>query len=165
MNKLLIIAIITLSLSLNVLAGKNSALSIVVPLTAGSFQIDAKKVRGTLKKVGEDSYKASKLYVKVKDMKTGMDLRDEHMKSEERLNEKKFPKVIMTKIKAQGGQGTGIISIKGKKQKIKFKYSTKGKYLTAKFKIDPTKFPLKKLKYLGVGVDGELKITAKVKIK
>ena len=162
MKHLLLLIFITLFSTLSLA----SDLNILVPLSpAGSFQIEADKIRGKVKKVGGDAYTASKIFVKVDDLKTGMDLRDEHMKAENRLNEKKYPRIEVTNIKAKGGKGIGVIHIKGKKEKINFVYKANSKDFTAKFKLDVTKFPLKDLKYLGVGVKGVVAVTAVIPIK
>lgn len=160
MKNILLIALLIFSFS----AFAKKGISINVPLSpAGSFKIESSKIKGKVKKQG-DTYKASKLYVKTKDLKSGMDLRDEHMLNKDRLDEKGHPKIIVKNIVAKGGKGTAKITIKGKTKPIKFKYKASGSTFTAKFKLNVKDFPLKKLKYLGVGVKGILSVTAHVPI-
>jgi polyisoprenoid-binding protein YceI len=135
-----------------------------IPLTASSFDVETKKLKGKMKKTGDDSYSASKLSVKVKHLSSGMDLRDEHMKNKDRLNAKKYPKIVISKVKAKGGKGVGFITIKKVKKKIKFKYSVSGSTFKANFKLNLKGFDLKKLKYLGVGVKGIVTVKAEVPI-
>jgi len=160
MKHLLLLSLLVFSLS--AFAGKG--ITINVPLSpAGSFKVESAKIKGKIKKSG-DTYKSKKIYVKVKDLDSGMDLRDEHMKNKDRLDAKKHPKIVVSDIVAKGGKGKAKIKIKGKKKAIKFKYSTSGDIFTAKFKLNVKDFPLKKLKYLGVGVKGIIQITARVPI-
>lgn len=161
MRKLTLLVILILTFSLTAFA--KGTIEIKVPLTASSFMIESDKLKGKIKKKG-DSYTASKLYVKVKDLSSGMDLRDEHMKNEDRLDMKKFPKITVTKVSAKGGKGTAFIQIKKTKKKINFKYSVSGSEFTAKFPLKVKDFDLKKLKYLGIGVKDTIYVTANVPI-
>jgi hypothetical protein len=129
---------------------------------AGSFQVTTDKVRGKIIQKGQ-MYGAKQLYVRVKDLKTGIELRDKHMKK--RLNPKKNPKIIVSKVLAKGGKGKGIIEIKGIKKPIKFVYSVSGKIFSAKFKLNLDHFKVKDLKYLGVGAKKIVEVTANVPIK
>jgi len=163
MKNLLLLSLLVFSLSFTALAA-DKGISINVPLSpAGSFKIEAKKIKGKIKKSG-DTYKAKEIYVKVKDMASGMDLRDEHLKNVDRLDEKGHPKVTVNDIVAKGGKGTATIVIKKKKKKINFQYSIDGDSFVAKFKLNVKDFPLKKLKYLGVGVKDIISVTATVPI-
>lgn len=162
MKNLALMIIMSLCFSLSVFA-KSGSISINVPLTASSFKIESKKLKGKIKE-SKGTYSAKKLYVKVKDLSSGMDLRDEHMKNSDRLDEKKFPKIEVTDIKAKGGKGSAVIQIKKKKKKINFKYSTSGDMFVAKFDLNVTEFDLKNLKYLGIGVKDIIHVTANVPI-
>ena len=141
-------------------AGK---VDVTVSLTpAGSFHIESPKVKGKLKKKGK-VYTASKISVKVKDMKTGMDLRDEHMAK--RISSKKHKSIVVTKVKASGGKGKGTIEIKGIKKPFKFSYTIAGKMMKAKFKLNLADFKIKDLKYLGVGAKKIVSIVADIPVK
>lgn len=148
------------------LFAKEPAIKITVPITASSFQIKGKKVYGSVKKSG-DTLTGKEIYVKVKHLKSGMDLRDEHMKNSDRLDAKKYKKIYVRDIKGNNGSGTASIEVKGKKKKIKFKYDIDGKVMVAKFNLKTKAFGLKKMSYLGVGVKEEdgLDIVARVPIK
>jgi hypothetical protein len=75
---------------------------------AGSFEAKTSKVRGEIKKEGT-KFTAESLTIKVDDLKTGIDLRDEHFKKH--LNYEKFPKIVMNKIVAENGKGTGELVV------------------------------------------------------
>lgn len=163
MKNLLLLSLLAFTLSFSAFAAKKG-LSINVPLSpAGSFKIESKKIKGKVVNSG-GTYKAKELYVKVKDLDSGMDLRDEHLKNKDRLDEKKHPKIVVKNVIGKGGKGQAIIIIKKVKKKIRFTYSIDGKLFVAKFKLNTKDFPLKKLSYLGVGVKGVIQVTARVPI-
>lgn len=160
MKGLLLSALLLVSFSV-FSAGKG--VDVTVNLSpAGSFQVETKKVKGKITKSG-DSFSAKKLYVKVKDLKTGIDLRDKHMKK--RLNPKKYPKILVTSLKAKGGKGKAVIEIKGIKKPIKFNYSLAGKIFQAEFKVNLESFKIKDLKYMGVGAKKIVSIKANIPVK
>jgi polyisoprenoid-binding protein YceI len=129
---------------------------------AGSFQIETPKVKGKIIKSGA-SYSAKKLYVKVKDLKTGIELRDKHMKK--RLSPKKHPKIIVTSLKAKGGKGKAVIQIKGIKKPVSFTYEDSGKLFNATFKLNLEQFKIKDLSYMGVGAKKIVIIKANIPVK
>ena len=159
-HKLLLSFILTLSLAA---WAKKHALDITVNLTpAGSFQVQADKVKGKLTKKG-DGYVAKKLFVKAAKLYTGIDLRDEHMLK--RIESKKHKNIVVSNVIAKGGKGAGKITIKGITKKIKFTYKVSGKQMLAKFKLNLAEFKIKDLTYLGVGAKDIIKVAAIVPIK
>ena len=137
-------------------------ISIAVELSpAGSFEIKG-KVKGSVKKSGP-GYLAKKLSFKVKRLKTGIDLRDKHTK--EKLKYKKYSSIVVTDAKGSGGKGTGIINVRGKKQKFNFSYKEVGKYVQAKFNLSLKSFGFKGISYMGVGVKDKVTVTATVPVK
>ena len=106
---------------------------------------------------------AKKLYVKVKDLKTGIDLRDDHL--QKRLHPKKHSRIVVSNVKAKGGKGKAIIEMKGIKKPIKFTYDVSGKIFSAKFKVNLKQFKIKDLTYAGVGADEIVEIEANVPVK
>ncbi len=155
--------IISMLMAISVTASPKKGATVSVNLSpAGSFQIKA-KIKGNLKKSGGFLI-ADKITAKVKSFKTGMDLRDDHTKK--KLKYKKFPKVIVTNIRAKSGNGTANISIMKKVRKIKFKYKDiNKKYAKAKFKLSLKNFGISGINYMGVGVDDIITISAIVKKK
>ena len=82
MKKILIFWLLLFS-TLSIAA--DPAIDISVNLTpAGSFQITTPKIKGKVKKSKKGTFTAKKLTVKVKDLKTGIELRDDHM--QKRIN-------------------------------------------------------------------------------
>lgn len=160
MKKLLCLCL--LIMSFQVLAD-GKALDITINLTpAGSFQVQADKVKGKVQKAG-DGYVAKKLWVKAKDLVTGIELRDDHMRK--RIEADKHKNIIVSDVKAKGGKGIGKITIKGITKKIAFAYKVNGSKMLAKFKLNLSEFKVQDLKYLGVGAKDEILVKALVAIK
>lgn len=130
---------------------------------AGSFEAKAKSVKGKAKIKG-DKVIAENLTVSVKKLKTGLDLRDDHL--HEKLQAKKFKKIKMVKAVGQGGKGTAIFDIRGVKGKVPFTYKKiDSKYMKATFNMSLKKFKFEGISYMGVGVKDKIKIEAFVKYK
>lgn len=136
--------------------------SVVVDVSltpAGSFQAKSKKVKGKVVKSGGKLI-AKKLKVSVKSLKTGIDMRDEHLYK--RLSGKK---IEIVKATGQGGKGSGVIMINKIEKPFKFTYEENGGQVVAKFNLSLKEFQIKDLKYMGVGVADEVSITATVPLK
>jgi polyisoprenoid-binding protein YceI len=130
-----------------------------VELTAGSFQAKTKKIKGKVQPA-DGGFTAKKLYVKVKHLETGIEMRDEHL--HKRLVTDDANKVVVTNVVAKGGKGSGTINIKGIKKKFSFKYEDKGDNIEAKFKLNLKDFKITGISYMGIGVEDEVSITAEV---
>lgn len=160
LKKLIVTSLIVFSMSV---FAKKPALDVTVNLTpAGSFQVQADKVKGKVVKKG-DTYTAKKLWVKAKNLYTGIELRDDHMLK--RIDSKKHKNIIVSNVKAKGGKGVGKITIKGITKKISFKYKVSGKNMMAKFKLNLSDFKIQDLKYLGVGAKEMVEVVANVPVK
>ena len=158
--KLLLLSLLAISLQA---FADGKALDITVNLTpAGSFQVQADKVKGKVQKSG-DVYMAKKLWVKASDLETGIELRDDHMRK--RIEADKHKNIIVSDVKAKGGKGIGKITIKGITKKIGFVYKVSGSKMLAKFKLNLSDFKVKDLKYLGVGAKDEVLVSAEVAVK
>lgn len=140
--------------------GKGVVVNVEVP--GMSFQAKTSKIKGKVHKKG-DSYSISKLYVKVKRLKTEMDLRDEHL--HKKLEYKKFPKVTVSKGMAKGGKGKAMIEIKGIKKPISFTYKDTGKLFVARFPLSLKSFGITGISYMGLGVKDKVVVEASVPIK
>lgn len=63
-------------------AGKNIKANVeLFPL--GSFIVSSDSILGKLKKIGSDRYESESIRVEVKTLKTGINLRDSHMRNQE----------------------------------------------------------------------------------
>ncbi len=129
---------------------------------AGSFKAKTSDVKGQVVQKGT-GFEAQNIVVDLKNLKTGIDLRDSHTKKH--LEVEKFPEAILVSAKGQGGKGEGIIKIKGIEKKISGSYKVEGSNLIAEFPIKLSEFQITGIKYMGVGVDDEVKLTVEVPIK
>ena len=129
---------------------------------AGSFEAKSAKLKGEVKKAG-DSFTADQLWIKVEELKTGIDLRDTHF--HKHLNAEKFPKITMTQIAAAGGKGSGTLSINDVKKSVNFTYKTVSpNKLEARFNVKPSEFKLKEAKYMEIGVDDSVEVIATIDV-
>ncbi|MDA8791860.1 YceI family protein [Bacteriovoracaceae bacterium] len=144
---------ISLSLSTAFAGGKVTMKIGLSPM--GSFEAKTSKVYGKVKK-GKKGYTTKNLYIETKSLKTGIDLRDKHLK--EKLLYKKHPKITIEKGTFKGKSGVAIINVMGKKKKIKFKGKVVKNKLNFEFDLSMKDFGVKKVKYLGVGAKDKVSI-------
>ena len=125
---------------------------------AGSFEAKSSKLKGDIKK-NDKKLTADRLWLKIEDMKTGIDLRDEHFYKY--LNSEKFPKIILSDVKAENGKGEGVLNVNEIKKLVNFVYKMiSEKKIEAKFKVKASDFKLKEARYLEIGVDDEVEVVA-----
>ncbi len=130
---------------------------------AGSFEAKTTKVHGDVIKSGE-KYTAESLWVKVDDLKTGIDLRDEHF--HKHFNSEKNPKITLNNVVATAGKGSGTLTVNNVSNKVDFTYKViSDKKLEALLKVKPSAFKLPEVKYLEIGVDDEVEIVTVVDVK
>ena len=128
----------------------------------GSFTIHSDSLLGKGIKKGS-VYTADKLEVPIESLKTGIDLRNQHMWK--RLDKgKQFTHVTVTNVKAENGKGTAKITIAGKtKEDLEFTFKDEGNnQAEAYFKLNLKDFEIKDVSYLGVGVEDEVNLKVKV---
>lgn len=159
MKKLKIFTLAICLLSINVVFAKSSVLVAVELSPAGSFEIKTTTVKGTLKQNGEKIV-SKRISVPVGSLKTGIELRDNHLK--EKL-EASF--IHMRNISAQNGKGTGEIEVKGVKRTVDFNYKVEGSDFKFNFELNLPDYKIDGIKYMGVGVQDKVKITGIVPLK
>jgi len=125
----------------------------------GSFEVKGKRVKGHITKTGPN-YTADKISVSVKSLKSGIDLRDEHM-----LKRFTSKKIIITEAKGSSGKGECYIEINDIKKKTSFTFKDSGSKALIQISIKLSDFEFKKLGYLGVKVQDIVKIKAKIDIQ
>lgn len=137
--------------------------TVKVALTpAGSFEAKSAKVKGDVKKSGA-GFTVENLWVKTEELKTGIDLRDEHF--HKHLNAAQFPKISFTQVTAADGKGTGTLSINDVKKPVPFTYKSVGpKKIEATFTVKPSDFKLKEVSYMGISVKDSVDVVAIIEI-
>ncbi len=142
--------------SLSVMAESKITLSISLS-PAGSFQAVSQKLKGNVIKSGE-SVSADKITVSIESLKTGIDLRDEH--TWKHMNSAKHPKATLSDVKGSNGKATGTLEVNGVKKPVAIVYKIVAATVAAKFTVKASEFGLKKVEYLGVGVNDVIAVEA-----
>ncbi len=130
---------------------------------AGSFTANSESVKGEAVLKG-DSVSADKIVVDLRNLKTGIVMRDKHARNKY-LETEKYPEAILTDAKGKGGRGTGKLKVRGIEKVVSGTYTIKGETLLAEFPIKLSDFDIKKIKYMGVGVDDDVTIKISFHIK
>jgi len=126
----------------------------------GSFDMESDQINGKGVKNG-NTYSAKELKVPLASLKTGISLRDEHLR--EKLLEKEHPYISVTDITASDGKGVGTINVKGTSKQIKFTYKDAGDGTAeAKFPLNLPDFKIEGISFKGVGVEDEVQVIAKI---
>lgn len=137
--------------------------SVAVALTpAGDFVGKTADLKGEVTVVGNE-YSAQNIVVNLKNLKTGVALRDKH--TQKHLQTDKFPEAVLVQAKGKDGKGVGQIKIKGITKEIAGTYTVSGNMLNAEFPLKLSDFEIKGIKYMGIGVEDEVKIKVSAPIK
>lgn len=129
---------------------------------AGGFTGKTTEVKGSVKKVG-NKFMGENIIVNLKSLKTGMGLRDKH--TQEHLDTTNFSNAILIKAEGENGKGKGTIKIKGIEKPIEGTYKVNGKELEATFPLKLSDFDIKGIRYMGVGVKDQVKVSVSIPIQ
>lgn len=138
-------------------------LEIAISLSpAGSFVAKSEQVRveGELQ-VSAQGFTAKNISMPIGSLKTGIELRDEHMKKKY-FEMGQFPKANLIEGQGTGGRFQGKLEVHGVVHPINGTYQASGKSLEAQFKCKLSDFKIKEAKYMGVGVDDEVTVSVKL---
>jgi len=135
------------------------------PLTLGGDFVGKAKIHNGKVAMKGGKYMAKNLVVKVKEISTGVGLRDDHV--HKKLKGKKFPKIEIIKAFGKKGSGTALVKIRGVKKKVPFTFDDKGKKVEFKLDIKLSDFNIDRKKegfvYLGVGIKEKVEVTGYLK--
>lgn len=155
MKYALLLATLLLSFQLHAKPKKGVVISVDLS-PAGGFEAKSGRLKGGKFFKKGDTYEVKNVYVPTKSLKTGIDLRDEHL--HKRLGKED---VMVVEAKGKGGKGSGKIKINGVTKPFKFSYKKlSSKYIEAKFDLSLKSFNIKDISYMSVGVKD--KVTVKV---
>ena len=143
-----LITFITILFSANFAGAENIVFTIQLS-PAGKFVAKTNDVQGFATKK-ESGYIAENIIVDLKNLKTGIQLRDQH--TLDKLEAKKFPQIKLIKAEVNDGKGSGTIEINNNK-------------LTAEFELKMSDFEIKGIKYMGVGAKDTVKVKAIIPVK
>lgn len=141
-------------------------LQIAVSLSpAGSFIAESEQlqVEGELR-ITPQGFRARNISVLISSLKTGIDLRDDHMRKKY-FEMEEFPKAILIEGQGSDGKFQGKLQVHGVVRAVQGTYQTSGKSLEAKFQCKLSDFKIQEAKYMGVGVDDEVTVSVKLKGK
>ena len=145
--------------------GWSHELQIKVDLNpAGAFTAKSSdlKIVGELKKTPV-GFAAKKILLSVASLKTGIDLRDNHMKKKY-FEVEKFPVATLIEGGGQGGKFQGKLEVHGVIHPIAGTYQLNGPDLEAEFPCKLSDFKIPEANYMGVGVEDEVKVVVKLRI-
>ncbi len=129
---------------------------------AGSFTGKTADVKGFVKKVG-NKFVGENIVVSLKNLKTGMGLRDKH--TQDYLQTAQHPDAILVKAEGENGKGKGTIKIRGIEKEVEGTYKVNGKELMASFPIKLSDFKIEGIRYMGVGVKDQAVVKVNVPIQ
>ena len=152
---------ITLCVMGTVFGAENPAVMVNVELfPVGSFTMTAPQVEGRGRKQA-NAFSAAELKVAVASLDTGIQLRTTHLK--QHLKADSFPYITAKNILARNQHGSADLTIRDVTQKVTFTYVDLGNgSAQATFKLNLPSFNLTGIKYLGVGVQDEVEVSATV---
>lgn len=157
MKYLLVIALLSMSAMAQQIAAD------VELFPAGDFTAKSGSLTGYMVKKDGKLLLGTPLKVKVSSFKTGLSLRDDHMKKY--MKAAKHPEIVVAKAAGKNGEGVAELKFAGKKKKVKFKYSESGKKVKISFPLELSKFGIDDISYQGVGVEDEVAVKAVVPLK
>lgn len=144
-------------------AHAQSSLAIDVKLSpAGTFRAETNKITGNAYKTA-DGVRADNVVIDMRSLKTGISLRDKHLK--DHLEVTKYPTAKLIKALGRNGLGTAIIEIKGQKQEVKGTYRLNGNSLQAKFIMKLSALRITGVRYMTVGVADDVSVTINLPVK
>jgi polyisoprenoid-binding protein YceI len=129
---------------------------------AGSFKSTTADVTGVAT-VKDGKIQARNIVVNLKNLKSGITLRDDHLKKHLEVN--KYPNAVLVIGSGENGKGTGKVIIRGTKKDISGEYKINGTMLEAWFKLKLSDFKITGIEYMGVGVKDDIKITVLIPIQ
>lgn len=130
---------------------------------AGGFTAATAEVTGEVIQE-EGGYKAKDIKVNLKNIKTGIELRDKH--TQKHLETDKFPEAILVTAIGKKDKGKAKINFHGKEKIVEGTYKVvSDKFLQANFVIKLSDFNITGIRYMGVGVKDEVPVELVIPIK
>lgn len=125
---------------------------------AGKFEARTSTVNGKAQLNGS-TVSAKNIKVPLETLKTGIDLRDKHMK-EKYLEIAKFPEAELIEATGQNGTAKGKLKLHGVEKEIAGAYQIiDNKELRATFPLKLSDYNISGIRYLGVGVKDDVDVT------
>lgn len=158
--KQIILSLIFLA-TLNINA-KEAVVDVKTTILKG-FTAKTKDIKGEARVQGT-KITAENIVVSLKNLDTGMSLRNDHMKNKF-LEVSKYPDAILLKGQGENGKGTGRIKIRNIEKDISGTYKVEGSEVVAEFELLLSEFGISGINYKGVGVEDKIKLKVSVPVK
>jgi hypothetical protein len=158
-RSILACALLSLS-SLTAFAGDGTIKIKVSLKPAGSFVAESEdvKVRGKVQRNGTQ-VKAEDIILDLDTLKTGISLRDRHMKEKYfETGKSGFKYAQLMRAEGNGGKLSGEVSIHGVTRPFNGTYTLESGKFIGSFKLKVTEFGMEAPKYMGVGVSDEVTV-------
>lgn len=152
--------LITIGFSFTAIAQSVTVDVVLNPM--GDFKAKTSEVNGEATIKG-DEVSAKNITVNLKNLKSGVELRDKH--THKYLDTKAYPEAVLISATGKGGKGKGKIKIKGVEHDVDGTYKVEDKVLKADFKVTLSDFGIKDINYMGVGVEDQVTIHVAVPVK
>ena len=147
-----VIILLLISFCSNALALRSSIKVDIELSPAGSFSIESNRIRGQVSLI-KGELTAKDITIPVNSLKTGIELRDEHMKKKLGIEKDPNAKLKLVEAKGSNGKGTAVFEVLGKKQTSTFTYKlVDSNKLSTTFSLSLEKFGITGVSYMGVGV-------------
>lgn len=127
----------------------------------GSFIVEGNEIEGQIGLESDHRITGQNFVIPVSSLKTGVALRDDHMKNKY-LEGERFPTIRLVRATAQNGVFEGEMEIRGTTKKIEGRYEVTGKEMTARFSISLKEFGISGVQYLGVGVKDSVDLAVQI---
>lgn len=129
----------------------------------GDFKAKVDGVKGEAIQEG-DSVKAENVIFDLRNLSTGLALRDKHAK-EKYLEVEKYPEAKLISATGKNGLGRAKISFHGKEKEVDGEYKVEGGFLLADFPLKLSDFGITGVGYKGIGVDDTVQVHATIPLK
>lgn len=142
-------------------ANVKKGLKVMVSLSpAGSFEVVGNKFKGGSIVKKEVGLTLDKMIVPADSLKTGVDLRDEH------LHKRLKGDVVIDSGTAVGGKGKAFITLAGVRKQVEFTYDhSDAKMIRVQLHLSLREFAITDINYMGVGVKDDVTIEAILPVK
>ncbi len=135
---------------------------------AGSFTIESKKIKGKVFLTESGNIISENIRIPVESLKTGVELRDNHLKKKLGIEQDKKAFLLLVKAKGKKSSGTATFKVLDKEQSVPFKFiKLSENYGQANFSLSLEKFGITGINYMGVGVKNivNIKVVMPYKLK
>lgn len=145
-------------------AGQGTVEVSVTLRPAGSFIAKSSDlaIKGYAKKSGE-VLQAKDIVIPLNTLKTGIDLRDRHMR-EKYFETQKFPQAILKEATGKNGKFTGTLVVRDVAKAVTGTYAVESGNFIAKFRCKVSDFKIQAPKYMGVGVQDEVDVEVAIPV-